>query len=87
MKKIPSKIWYGAIARIFMRNAKVVARSVEARDFVKKYCLNTDVNVIDHGVNLDKFKVLTEKDNSFVVCSQLIERKKSMGYLKSLPSI
>ena len=71
MKKIPSKIWYGVIARIFMRNAKVVARSVEARNFVKKYCMNTDVNVIDHGVNLDKFKASTEKDNSFVVCSQL----------------
>ena len=69
MKKIPSKIWYGAIARLFMRNAKVVARSVEARDFVKKYCLNTDVNV-------------TEKDNSFVVCSQLIDRKKIDGILE-----
>ena len=56
MKRIPSKIWYGVIARLFMRNAKVVARSVEARNFVKKYCMNTDVNVIDHGVNLDKFK-------------------------------
>ena len=40
MKKIPSKIWYGVIARLFMRNAKVVARSVEARNFVKKYCMN-----------------------------------------------
>jgi len=82
MKKIPSKIWYGVIARIFMRNAKVVARSVEARNFVKKYCVNTDVNVIDHGVNLDKFKASTEKDNSFVVCSQLIERKKIDGILE-----
>lgn len=82
MKKIPSKIWYGVIARLFMRNAKVVARSVEARNFVKKYCMNTDVNVIDHGVNLDKFKASAEKDNSFVVCSQLIERKKIDGILE-----
>lgn len=79
MKRIPSKIWYGVLARLFMRNAKVVARSVEARNFVKKYCMNTDVNVIDHGVNLDMFKASTEKDNSFVVCSQLIERKKIDG--------
>ena len=85
MKKIPSKIWYGVIARLFMRNAKVVARSVEARNFVKKYCMNTDVNVIDHGVNLDKFKASTEKDNSFVVCSQLIERKKIDGILEKMP--
>lgn len=82
MKKLPSKIWYGVIARLFMRNAKVVARSVEARDFVKKYCMNTDVKVIDHGVNPDKFKASTEKDNRFVVCSQLIERKKIDGILE-----
>ena len=75
------------IARLFMRNAKVVARSVEARNFVKKYCMNTDVNVIDHGVNLDKFKASTEKDNSFVVCSQLIERKKIDGILEKFASI
>ena len=49
---------------------------------MKKYCMNTDVNVIDHGVNLDKFKASTEKDNSFVVCSQLIERKKIDGILE-----
>lgn len=35
MKKIPSKFWYGVVARLFMRNAKVVARSVETKDFVK----------------------------------------------------
>ena len=39
-------------------------------------------DVIDHGVNLDKFKASTEKDNSFVVCSQLIERKKIDGILE-----
>lgn len=82
MKQIPSKVWYGIIARILMRNAKVVARSIEARDFVKKYCPNTDANVIDHGVNLDKFKATTEKKNFFVVCSQLIERKKIDGILE-----
>ena len=65
-----------------MRNAKVVARSVEARDFVKKYCKNTDLKVIDHGVNLDKFKASDKKDNSFAVCSQLIERKKIDGILE-----
>lgn len=81
MKKIPSKIWYGIIARLFMQNAKVVARSVEAKDFVKNYCKNTDTNVIDHGVNLDKFRANEEKDNSFIVCSQLIERKKIDGII------
>lgn len=75
MKKIPSKIWYGFIARFFLGEAKIVARSNEARYFIKHYCRNVDEMVIDHGVNIDKFKASTVKDNSFVVCSQLIERK------------
>ena len=82
MKKIPSKVWYGIVARLFMRDAKVVARSAKARDFVKQYCHNTDDNVIDHGVNLDKFKATTTKENCFVVCSQLIKRKKIDGILE-----
>lgn len=75
-KKIPSKIWYNFVARIFMRNATVVARSKEARNFISKYCHNTQEIVIDHGVNLSKFQASTIKDNYFVVCSQLIERKR-----------
>lgn len=79
MKQVPSKVWYGIVARFFMRKAKVVARSLEARDFVKKYCHNTDDTVIDHGVNLDKFKAATTKENCFAVCSQLIQRKRIDG--------
>ena len=82
MKQIPSKIWYGFIAHVFMRNAKIVARSIEARDFIKKYCNNVDDGVIDHGVNLDKFKANIQKENCFVVCSQLIERKKIGGIIE-----
>lgn len=86
MKKIPSKIWYGIIARYLMKNVKVVARSFEAREFIGKYCKNTEDIVIDHGVNLDKFKAVATKDNSFVVCSQLIERKKIDGIIQKFNS-
>lgn len=86
LKQIPSKVWYGFIARFFMRNAKVVARSIEARSFICRYCKNTESKVIDHGVNLDKFKACTEKDNSFVVCSQLIERKRIDGIIEKFMS-
>lgn len=75
-KKLPSKIWYNLVARIFMRNTTVVARSYEAKKFIEKYCKNTQDYVIDHGVNLDKFKASKEKENYFVVCSQLIQRKR-----------
>lgn len=53
-----------------------------SKRFVKQYCHNTDDNVIDHGVNLDKFKATTIKENCFVVCSRLIDRKKIDGILE-----
>lgn len=81
MKQIPSKLWYGIIAPMLMRNIHVVARSNEARDFISHYCKNTDDDVIDHGVNLDLFKPSETKSNTFVVCSQLIERKQIDGII------
>lgn len=81
MKKLPSKIWYNIVARFLMRNVKVVARSEEAKSFIKKYCRDTDSKIIEHGVNLDKFIYSTDKKDYFVVCSQLIERKRIDGIL------
>lgn len=82
MKQIPSKVWYNFVARFFMRNVKVVARSKEAGDFIRKYCRNTYGRIIDHGVNLDKFQPEITKNNWFVVCSQLIGRKRIDGILQ-----
>lgn len=81
-KQIPSKIWYNIVARFLMGKAKVSARSNEAKAFISKYCKNVSDTVIDHGVNLDKFQISNEKNNTFVVCSQLIERKKIDGILR-----
>lgn len=81
LKKIPSKIWYGVIARIFMKNIKVVARSREAQTFISNYCRNVEHKIIDHGVNLEKFQVIREKKNYFAVCSQLIARKRINGII------
>lgn len=82
LKKIPSKMWYYTVPRFFMKDTKVIARSVEAREFIKQYCKNTLDVVIDHGVNLDKFIPSLDKNNYFVVCSQLIERKRIDGILE-----
>lgn len=76
MKKIPSKIWYGIIARIFFRNVLVVPRSAEAKNFISQYCNRVSDKIIDHGVNLEKFTFCEDKENYFVVSSQLIERKR-----------
>lgn len=82
MKKIPSKIWYNIIARIFFRNTRIVARSKNAQTFVKRYCNNVSSDYIDHGVNLQEFFVEQEKNNQFIVVSQLIERKHIDGIIR-----
>lgn len=81
LKKVPSKIWYNIIAKVIMRNALVVARSKEAFEFISRYCKNTKDVVIDHGINSDKFAFETSKSDYFIVCSQLIERKRIDGII------
>lgn len=81
MKQLPSKIWYGIIARLLMKNALVVARSSEARQFISRYCGRVEKEVIDHGVNLRLFKPVLNKQDYFVVCSQLIKRKRIDGII------
>ena len=76
MHGIPSKIWYNIVARLFFKNTQIVARSNEARDFISKFCNNVSEAVVDHGVNLEKFTLCTEKENCFAVSSQLIKRKR-----------
>ncbi len=75
LHKIPSKFWYGVIARLFMSKVPVIARSKEAKEFISRFCRNVSDTVIDHGVNLDKFTAREEKEKYFIVSSQLIERK------------
>lgn len=82
-KQLPSKIWYGIVAPHFMKNIRVVARSNEAKGFISQFCKNTEKTIIDHGVNLDLFLPSESKENTFVVCSQLIERKRIDGIIKN----
>lgn len=76
MRGLPSKLWYGIIARLFFRNTRVVPRSIEAKEFISRYCKNVSETVIDHGVNLEKFAPSPVKEDYFIVSSQLIERKR-----------
>lgn len=76
LKRLPSKLWYGVVARLFFKNALVVARSTEAKNFISHYCKNVSDVIIDHGVNLEKFTSDRNKENYFAVSSQLIKRKR-----------
>jgi glycosyltransferase involved in cell wall biosynthesis len=75
LHKLPSKLWYNIIAKRFFRGVPIVARSEEARQFISQFCNNVSDKIIDHGVNLEKFVPCDDKEDFFIVSSQLIERK------------
>lgn len=81
MKKLPSIFWYNIVAKLFFHNTRIVARSNNAQLFIKKYCNNVSEQYIDHGVNLEEFKVSKNKEKQFVVISQLIHRKHIDGII------
>lgn len=81
MKKIPSKTWYNLIAATFMRRAIVVGRSKVARDFAKRYMPIVREDIVDHGCNSTLFFPGQESDDSFIIVSQLIERKQPLKML------
>ncbi len=75
LHKLPSILWYNLVARSFMRKIPVIPRSSRAETFIQKYCNCVKPMKIDHGVDLEKIACRREKDDYFVVVSQLIERK------------
>lgn len=77
MHQIPAKVWYNVVARIFMRNVRVIARSPKARDFIGRFLNDVATETVDHGADSDIFTAEEEKnDRSFIVISQLIKRKR-----------
>lgn len=81
--KIPSKLWYNIVARLFMRNVRcVVPRSKKAYTFVRQYMPNVSATIIDHGINIDTFKYSTEKKRMIISSSQLIFRKNVDGIIR-----
>ena len=81
MRQMPSRFWYGVITRLFMRNVIAVGRSLPARDFISRYCPRTSPEIVDHGCDGDVFYPSDEADDSFVIISQLIERKRPLVML------
>lgn len=80
--KLPSKFWYNVVARFFMRNVRcVVPRSRKAAEFIRCYMSNISNTVIDHGIDIDKFKYSVEKKRQLISSSQLIYRKNIDGII------
>lgn len=70
-----SKIWYNIIARICFKNTVIISRSEQAKQFISQFLNNVSDEIIDHGVNTDKFAPCINKKNQFAISSQLIKRK------------
>lgn len=75
-RQMASKVWHNIIVRNIYKNIRIVPRTSNAQEFISQYSSHVSKRIIPHGINLDKFKVNEEKTNTFVVCSQLIKRKR-----------
>lgn len=73
-KGIASRIYYNLVGRSIFANSHLVCRSQEAKEFHSKFCSNIDNVIIEHGINLERFK-LQPKKNQCIIVAQLIARK------------
>ena len=81
--KLPSKFWYNVVAHLFMHNIRcVVPRSRKAAEFIRCYMPNVSGTIIDHGIDIDKFKYSVEKKRQLISSSQLIYRKNVDGIIR-----
>lgn len=81
--RLPSKIWHNVIVRLFMqRIAAVAPRSEPAYKFISKYMPQTVKQIVDHGINVDKFTYSEKKERQIISSSQLIHRKNIDGIIR-----
>jgi 1,2-diacylglycerol 3-alpha-glucosyltransferase len=78
---IPSFLWYNIFARLIMRRVKcVIPFSPQAKKFLSGYFKNV-TEVVNHGINIDKFRVSETKKRQFICVAQLIPRKNVEGII------
>lgn len=85
--KIPAKTWYNIIARFFMQKAIIIPQSLRAKNFIKKYMKNVSEEIVDHGVDEDKFIPTDYNDNSFVVIARLVPGKQINNIISKFHSL
>ncbi len=74
--RLPSLLWHNLAVRTAMRRVLVVPRSLPARQFISQYCPQVSAEIVDHGANEDVLYPSSEVTDSFIVLSQLVERKR-----------
>ena len=58
-----------------MRNVKVVARSSQAKKIISQFIDNVSPEIVDHGMDGNKFYPSNETNDYFIVVSSLLPRK------------
>lgn len=74
--KLPSRFWYNTMVPLFMRNITVVPRSYPAKQFIRHYSRHVSDVIVDHGTDAHVLYPSNDHDPSFIVVSQLVERKR-----------
>lgn len=73
---IPSRIWHNITIPLFFRKIRVVIpRSESAFTFISRYMENVCDKKVDHGINIEKFKVSGCKKRQFISVARLIDQK------------
>lgn len=80
---IPSKIWHNIIVPMFFKKIRVVIpRSESAYIFISRYMRSVSNVKVDHGINIEKFKVAESKKRQFISVAQFIYRKNIDGIIR-----
>lgn len=80
--KVPSKFWHNFILKIFMNKIRlIVPRSDYAKEFIKKYSSAVSEDIVEHGIDIDKFQFSNLKKRQLISSSQLIYRKNIEGII------
>lgn len=75
MFKLPSRLWYNVVVPLLMNHVSVVPRSLPAKRFIGRYTRHVSDVIVDHGTDAHTLYPSDEVHKSFVVVSQLVERK------------
>ncbi len=83
LHQIPSKVWHNTIVSIFINKVKaIVPCSVPAQIFIRRYAKNVSDELVEHGINVDKFEYSRDKKPQIISSSQLIARKNISGIIE-----
>jgi len=81
--RIPSLIWHKLIVPTIINKVHIIVpRSEKAQCFIRRYARSVSLQIVDHGININKFISSGEKERFIISSSQLIYRKNVDGIIR-----